>query len=107
MATLTEIKDETFDSMVLQSKNPVLVDFWATWCGPCKALAPKLEEIATELNGRASIVKVNIEDCPDIATRFGVRGVPTMLIFKDGKVQASLPGNQPKEAILQSLQQVL
>jgi len=95
--------DANFTNDVLQVSGPVLVDFWAEWCGPCKALAPKLDEIAGELNGSAKIVKVDIDANPDTPTQYGVRGIPTMILFKDGKEVDRLIGNQPKDAILSLL----
>jgi thioredoxin 1 len=107
MANLTEVRTEKFDELVLGSKQPVVVDFWATWCGPCKALLPKLEEIASSLAGRASVVKVNIEESPEIAQRFSVRGVPSILFFKEGELKNALSGNHSKETILETLQPLL
>jgi thioredoxin 1 len=96
--------DANFERDVIgQSGSLVLVDFWAEWCGPCKALAPKLEEVAVETAGKAKIVKVDVDANPETATRFGVRGIPTMIVFKDGKEVGRLVGNQPKDAILNAL----
>lgn len=103
MGTL-KTDDSQFESDVLKSDQPVLVDFWAEWCGPCKALAPKLDEIAGELDGKLKIYKVNIDENPEAPSKYGVRGIPTMILFKDGKDIEQIVGNHPKENILEVIQ---
>ncbi|WP_066718465.1 thioredoxin TrxA [Sphingomonas pituitosa] len=100
MATLATT-DATFETDVLQADKPVLVDFWAEWCGPCRMIAPALEEIAEELAGQVQIVKINIDDNPDAPTKYGVRGIPTMILFKNGQQAATQVGALPKSAIKQ------
>ncbi len=91
--------DSSFDKDVLQSDLPVLVDFWAEWCGPCRALAPKLEEIAKEFAGKIKVLKVDIDQNPDTPAKYGIRGVPTLILFQDGKEVEQIVGNHPKEQI--------
>ncbi len=95
MATL-KVSDATFDEEVLQSSDPVVVDFWAEWCGPCKMIAPALEEISDELSGQVKIAKLNVDENPKIAEKYGIRGIPTLLMFKGGVVAAQQVGAQPK-----------
>jgi thioredoxin 1 len=97
------VTDSNFEAEVLKSNVPVLVDFWAEWCGPCRGLAPKLEEVAGELSGRVRVVKVNIDENPDTPAKFGIRSIPTMILFKNGKAVEQLLGNLPKDNILQML----
>ena len=95
MAT-TSVNDAEFENEVLQADSPVLVDFWAEWCGPCKALSPLLDEVAGEMDGKIKVVKVNIEEAPEAPTKYGVRGVPTLMIFKNGQVVDTRVGGMPK-----------
>ena len=98
---------ESFDNEVLKSSKPVLVDFWAEWCGPCKALSPVLEEISKEMGEKATIVKVNVDEQPDLAQKYEIRGIPTLIFFKNGKIQRTLVGNQPKNEISRSLNELI
>src|SRR5438045_3590171 len=100
MANTTPITDQSFEKDVLKSDVPVLVDFWAEWCGPCRALGPKLEEIATELKDKVRIVKLNVDENPSVPAKYGVRGIPTMILFKAGQEVDQIVGNHPKENIL-------
>ncbi len=102
-ANTSPVTDSSFENEVLKSSTPVLVDFWAEWCGPCRALAPKLEEVASELGGKVKIVKVNVDENPATPSKFGIRGIPAMLLFKGGSEIGQLVGNHPKEAILDFL----
>lgn len=98
MATQTTT-DSNFQADVVESGKLTLVDFWAEWCGPCKALGPKLEELSKELSDKVNIIKMNVDECPETPKKFGVRGIPTMILFKDGQVVDQIVGNHPKEAI--------
>lgn len=97
------INEASFGRAVLQSPVPVLVDFWAPWCGPCKMIAPLLDEIAKESEGRFRIAKVNVDDDPGLMQRFGVRAVPTLLFFHEGTLRDQLVGGAPKQAIVEKL----
>ncbi len=103
MAATVAISDATFESEVLGSTEPVLVDFWATWCGPCKAVAPVLDEIATEQAGRLKVVKLDVDANGRTAMRFGVQSIPTLILFKNGEQVERLLGAMPKQAIMSKL----
>ena len=99
MSTVVETTDDNFQKEVLDSDIPVLVDFWAPWCGPCKMLAPTLEEISRENNGKIKIVKINIDENQEMAGKFGIRSIPTMMIFNKGELKNQIVGSLPKEQI--------
>ena len=107
MSNVIETDDENFESVVLKSDIPVLVDFWAPWCGPCKMLAPTLEEIQNENVGKLSIVKINIDENQQMAAKFGIRSIPTMLIFNKGELKNQIVGSIPKKDIENLLLQEL
>lgn len=94
------VTDSSFESDVIKSEGLVLVDFWAEWCGPCRALGPKLEEIANEMSGQVKIVKMNVDENNQTPGQFGIRGIPAMLLFKNGHKVGELVGNHPKENIV-------
>ncbi len=102
MATVT-VTDESFERDVLQASGPVLVDFWAEWCGPCKQIGPALDQISEELSDEVTVAKVNIDESPTTPSRYGVRGIPTMMLFKNGQMAAMKVGAIPKGKILEWL----
>jgi len=102
-----EVSDTTFDQEVLKSSKPVLVDFWAPWCGPCRMVAPVVEELAQEYDGRVEFVKVNTDDNPNTAVKYGIRSIPTLLVFKGGEPVGQIIGFRPKSDLKQRLDAAL
>jgi thioredoxin 1 len=107
MAKAIEVTDSTFEQEVLRSTQPVLVDFWAVWCGPCRAVAPVVEEIAGDFEGKLKVMKLDVDDNPRTAQAYGVQSIPTLLVFKDGKPAERIIGAVPKKAIVDKLQSVM
>ena len=97
----THVSDANFGEEVLSSKEPVLVDFWAEWCGPCRAIAPVLEELSSELQGKVKIVKLNVDENPHTAAKYGIQSIPTLMIFKDGQMASRQIGAAPKQKLEQ------
>jgi thioredoxin 1 len=103
----TAVTDATFDKDVLGAKGPVVVDFWAEWCGPCRMIAPALEEIAGEMAGKVTIAKLNVDENPDITIRYGVRSIPTLIVFKNGEPTAMQVGAVPKSRLADWIKQAV
>ncbi|MBV8472077.1 MAG: thioredoxin [Hyphomicrobiales bacterium] len=99
MSATSKVTDASFQTDVIESSEPVVVDFWAEWCGPCRMIAPALEEIATELKGKVKIAKFNVDENPQIASQLGIRSIPTLMVFKDGKLVATKTGAGPKSEL--------
>ena len=104
---VTSVTNDTFDSVVLQSKSLVMVDFWATWCGPCKIVAPVVEELAKEYAGRVTFAKVNTDENSDLASRYNIRGIPTLMFFKEGKMMDQVVGAVPTAQLKSKLDSLL
>ena len=107
MAKPKEVTDDDFDKEVLQATKPVLVDFWAPWCGPCRMVAPIVEELAQEYDGKVELVKLNTDDNPNTAVKYGIRSIPTLLVFKDGEHVGQIIGFRPKSDLKQRLDAVV
>ncbi len=107
MGDVQQINDSSFDSDVLKSDLPVLIDFWAPWCGPCKTIAPVVEELAKEYAGRLKIVKMNVDDNPQTPSKYGVRGIPNLIIFKGGQVRDQIVGAVPKSQLVKAINAVV
>lgn len=101
------VQSANFESEVVNSPEPVLVDFWAPWCGPCRQLSPVVDELSRELAGKVKVVKINVDEAPDIAARYRVSSIPNLVLLNGGEVQASIVGFQPKSALLKALSPIL
>jgi thioredoxin 1 len=103
----TKVTDASFDKDVLKSEGPVLVDFWAEWCGPCKQIAPALDDLAKDMAGKVTVAKVNVDENPNTPGKYGVRGIPTLMVFKGGQVAATKVGSLPKAKLYEWVQSVI
>jgi len=107
VADVQQVTDASFDSDVLQADVPVLIDFWAPWCGPCKAIAPVVDELAKDYAGRLKVVKMNVDDNPNTPSKYGVRSIPNLLVFKGGQVKEQIVGAVPKAVLVKAVDQVV
>ena len=107
MGKVAEVSDATFDQEVLKSTVPVLIDFWAPWCGPCKSIAPVVEELAGQYDGRLKIVKMNVDDNPQTPSKYGVRGIPNLVLIKGGTVAEQIVGAMPKAHLVKAIDRAL
>lgn len=107
MGNIVEVSDGSFDTEVLQAPQPVLIDFWAPWCGPCKAIAPVVEELSRDYAGKLKVVKMNVDDNPQTPSKYGVRGIPNLIIFKGGQVQDQIVGAVPKAHLVKAIDRAL
>jgi thioredoxin 1 len=103
----SKVTDASFETDVLKAEGPVLVDFWAEWCGPCKQIAPALDDIAKEMGDKIKIAKVNVDENPGVPTKYGVRGIPTLIVFKGGQVAATKVGAMPKQKLVEWVNSIL
>ena len=107
MGDVQQVSDNSFEADVLKSDLPVLIDFWAPWCGPCKQIAPVVDELAKEYAGRLKIVKMNVDDNPQTPSKYGVRGIPNLILFKGGQVRDQIIGAVPKAQLVKAINQVV
>ena len=107
MAEVKAVSDDTFHGEVMQATLPVLIDFWAPWCGPCRAIGPVVEELAGEYNGKLKVVKMNVDDNPKTPAQFGVRGIPNLILFKGGEVKEQIIGAVPKAHLARAIDKVV
>ena len=107
MADVSAVSDDTFDTEVLQSSTPVLIDFWAPWCAPCRAIAPVVEELAREYAGKLKVMKMNVDDNPRTPQKYGVRGIPNLIVFHGGQVKEQIVGAVPKTQLVRAITNVV
>ncbi len=107
MSAVQEVSDASFDREVLKSDLPVLIDFWAPWCAPCRVIAPVVEQVASEYNGRLKVVKMNVDDNPQTPSQYGVRGIPNLILIKGGQVRDQIVGAVPKAHLVKAIDQVV
>jgi thioredoxin 1 len=107
MANVTAVADDTFEHEVLKSSTPVLIDFWAPWCAPCRAIAPIVEELSTTYAGKLKVVKMNVDDNPKTPSRYGVRGIPNLILFQNGEVKEQIVGAVPKAQLVKVIDRVV
>ncbi len=107
MGNVVEVSDQSFEQEVINSETPVLIDFWAPWCGPCKAIAPVVEELAGSYAGKLKVVKMNVDDNPQTPSRYGVRGIPNLILFKGGEVAEQIVGAVPRAQLVRAIDEAL